>query len=159
MNKKINMRKGFTLVELLIVIVIIGILAGMMMLTMGSATEGANAAKLINDLRLLKSASLLYFADNDKWPDQNAAGQTGNTFNADLLTPYVDKAFADNYSNADAVNVVKVGEKIFYGLTPSPDLTEKVKQKIAKSGGVYTSAGSNEAADLTKEKTFFMSVR
>ncbi|MDR1021300.1 MAG: type II secretion system GspH family protein, partial [Synergistaceae bacterium] len=47
-------RGGFTLVELLIVTVIIGIVAGMMMITMGAATDSATAIRLVNDLRLLK---------------------------------------------------------------------------------------------------------
>ena len=67
--KTMNVRKGgFTLVELLIVIMIIAILAGMMMLSTGSATDGAEAIKIVNDLRNLKSAALLYYADNMKWP-------------------------------------------------------------------------------------------
>jgi general secretion pathway protein G len=59
---------GFTLVELLIVIMIIAILAGMMMLASGSATDSAEATRVINDLRNLKAAMLLYYADNGKWP-------------------------------------------------------------------------------------------
>lgn len=37
-------RKGFTLVELLIVIVIIGLLAGSLLLVMGTARDNAEAA-------------------------------------------------------------------------------------------------------------------
>lgn len=60
--------KAFTLVELLIVIIIIGILAGMMMLSTGSATDKAEAMKVVNNLRTIKSAVLMYYADNGKWP-------------------------------------------------------------------------------------------
>ena len=61
--------QGFTLVELLIVIVIIGILAGSLLLVMGSGTDKANATKVVSDMRTLKAASLMYYADNDDWPE------------------------------------------------------------------------------------------
>ena len=59
-----KLRKGFTLVELLIVIIIIGILAAAMLLSSGSATASAEASNIITGLRSLKSASLLWWSDN-----------------------------------------------------------------------------------------------
>jgi len=59
-----KLRKGFTLVELLIVIVIIGILAGAMLLASGAATASAEASNIVSNLRSLQSASLMFFADN-----------------------------------------------------------------------------------------------
>ena len=65
---KRNRRPGFTLVELLIVIIIIGILAGGMMMVAGAGTDKANATKIVSDLRNMKSAALMYYADKTSWP-------------------------------------------------------------------------------------------
>ena len=77
-------RGGFTLVELLIVILIIAILAGMMLEASGSAVDSAEATKIINDLRDLKSAGILFFVDEGRWP--TAAEANGNSFDK-----YVDR--------------------------------------------------------------------
>ena len=62
--KKRAKLKGFTLVELLIVIVVIGVLSAMMMLSSTEAVSSAKAAKVINNLRQLKTAALSWYMDN-----------------------------------------------------------------------------------------------
>ena len=83
MKKMLKRRSGFTLVELLIVIIIIGILAGAMLMLVGSGTDRAEATKIISDLRSLKAAALMYYADGN---DTLAAGNQ-----IEELKSYMDK--------------------------------------------------------------------
>ncbi len=95
MKRLANLKKrsGFTLVELLIVIIIIGILAGAMLLVAGSGTDSAEATKIISDLRSLKSAALLYYADHPT--ETTAPGLTD-------LENYMDRKLDANLFDVDA---------------------------------------------------------
>ena len=57
-------RKGFTLVELLIVIGIIGILGAMGMMGGTEANNIATASKIIEEFRIIGAAMNMYYADN-----------------------------------------------------------------------------------------------
>ncbi len=74
-------RKGFTLVELLIVIVIIGILAGSMLLVFGTTKERARASKIISDMRTLKVAAVMYYHEHKTFPpDGGLSDSFANTY-------------------------------------------------------------------------------
>ena len=60
MKNFIKNQKGFTLVELVVVIAILGILAGLAIPRFMSATETARGARIIADMRTLESAETLY---------------------------------------------------------------------------------------------------
>ena len=57
-------RKGFTLVELLIVVAILGSLSAAMSLSSGRATASAKASTIISNVEACKTAAALYVADN-----------------------------------------------------------------------------------------------
>ena len=59
-------KKGFTLIELLIVIVVIGVLAAMLMMASSEMESTAKAAKIINDLRVLRTAFQHWYFDNSR---------------------------------------------------------------------------------------------
>lgn len=64
-------KKGFTLVELLVVIAIIGILAIVALPALFKNIEKAKIAKLEADISAIKSASLSYYADESKYTEGN----------------------------------------------------------------------------------------
>lgn len=61
-------QRGFTLVELLIVMVIITILAGISVALYGGAPQRAQEAVLKQDLKEMREAIDAYHADKNKWP-------------------------------------------------------------------------------------------
>ncbi len=87
--RKLRKRSGFTLVELLIVIIIIGILAGAMMLIAGSGSDRAEATKIISDLRSMKAAALMYYADGNK--------TVPGTDPIKALNDYMDRVISGDY--------------------------------------------------------------
>ena len=61
MNKS---RKGFTLMELLIVIAVSGILSSMAMMSGSEATNIANANKIVEEFNIISAAMNMFYADN-----------------------------------------------------------------------------------------------
>ena len=59
-----KMRKGFTLVELLIVIAILGTLAAMMTLSSSGATASATASRIASGFKIVRVAASMYAADS-----------------------------------------------------------------------------------------------
>jgi prepilin-type N-terminal cleavage/methylation domain-containing protein len=62
---RLNRRRAFTLVELLIVIAIIGVLVGLLMPTLGKARESARRATCLSNLRQVHQSFLLFAEEYD----------------------------------------------------------------------------------------------
>lgn len=68
-NKILSKKEGFTLVELVIVVAIIGILVVMAMASYGRSTEDAKLARVKNDVRVIAGAAQLYTVDTGSKPN------------------------------------------------------------------------------------------
>jgi len=144
-------RKGFTLVELLIVIIIIGILAGAMLLVMGSGTDSAEATKIVSDLRGLKSAALLYYGDH---PKQETAPTTED------LKKYMDRE-ETVLTDYETVNVSADSSWWVANNSKKPIESPGVRQKLEdrqKEAALY--AAPTESQPYKKEGKFvYMKMR
>ena len=73
------MRKAFTLIEILIVVILLAILATIVVQMFSDVTDDAQNSKEATDISTLKSACQLYFAETGNRPssDMNELDDTG----------------------------------------------------------------------------------
>lgn len=67
-------RRGFTLIEMLNVVIIVGILAGMAMPKVREARRRAESAAVVADLSTIRVAALGYFGETNQYPATGTAG-------------------------------------------------------------------------------------
>jgi prepilin-type N-terminal cleavage/methylation domain-containing protein len=79
-HKNITRRelRSFTLIEMLVVVAIIGILSGIVLLSLGGAITKANDTRIIEEMGQIRSAAAVYYSDNN----YSYAG-----FNCDVTNP------------------------------------------------------------------------
>ena len=99
-------QEGFTLIELMVVILIIGLLATIVVQNLRSATDKAKRVKAQADISQLKSALDRYYLDVGSYPttDQSlnaliAAPTTSGDPPRDWSGPYIEKIPPDPWGN------------------------------------------------------------
>ena len=65
----LSLPKGFTLIELLVVIAIIGLLASIVLVSLGPVRQKARDAKGQSDIRQIMTAFEMKYSDNLSYPD------------------------------------------------------------------------------------------
>jgi general secretion pathway protein G len=151
---------GFTLVELLIVIMIIAILAGMMLLATGSATDGAEATKIINDLRNLKSAALLFYGDNNFWPTTSTITSLDAYSDRPIVAAspmrYSNFTVGTEYPDASGVARTNIGFDLIANTNGSAGIQRKLAQKATDTGLIGT---ANTDTKYASGVSVFMNMR
>ncbi len=73
-------RVGFTLVEILIVVVILGILAAIVTPQFANATTEAQQGAFVGELKLFEDAAYIYHAKTGLYPDDASSGELPEAF-------------------------------------------------------------------------------
>ena len=87
-------RRGFTLVELVLVVVIISILAGLAIPNYQNVVTKARAADLLGRINVVDVAVHQYLGENNSWPAETAAGVAPTGLD-DFLPDHFDFAGED----------------------------------------------------------------
>ncbi|MGC9491020.1 MAG: type II secretion system protein, partial [Thermovirgaceae bacterium] len=115
----------------------IGILAGSMLLVFGSTTDKAKATKVVSNLRSLKAAALMYYADEGEFP------ASGDIL---ALENYLDRPIASD----DVVEEYGIGtcsgDTSIYAEVKSVGDVQKYLQDMATESGLYNGDGTEFTA-------------
>lgn len=137
-------RKGFTLVELLIVIVVIGILSAMMMFSSTEAVSSAKASNVTSNLRNLRTAITAWYLENTDKIEKGSTGaylvrwSTAYQKNDDNLTPVQELWDSRVKRNGDIIDSSTFKSQILrYMENPDRVTATNRTQNSNKNASVY----------------------
>ncbi len=129
-------RDGFTLVVILITMVIIAVLAAMTMTggttlspneSQTSATDMSRASIVVDDLKSLKIAAQMYYADNGTWPEGTANSWRKN------FEKYMDRPLDEEYGEVLVIGSAN-SDRQYIGFSAAA-LSKGIKQELADNSG------------------------
>lgn len=98
-RKLLKKQEGFTLVELMIVVVILGILAGIGVQQYGNIQERARQAAHAANKKVLTNAANMWLIMNGGFDGENEATKTFDGEENELVPDYVDEWPRNPYTN------------------------------------------------------------
>lgn len=150
-TRKHSHNAGFTLVEILIVVVILGILSAIVIPQFTSASDTAKANALTTQLQTIRSQLELYrvqhldaypdLAGDDGWDLLTKKTDASGTVDADgSFGPYLQKAPANSFDSKNTVTALTVGDD------PSTTATEgwAYDKTTGEIRGVLSSASATK---------------
>lgn len=129
-----KVEKGFTLVEILIVVVILGILAAIVIPQFTGASTEAKESSLMSDLQAVRGQIELYkIQHNDELPGVTTDG------NPDFVTALTSSTNQDHVVNGAGANFGPYMQKI----PPNPFSTADVTTNLVRTDGAAAGADTH----------------
>jgi type II secretion system protein G len=106
-----NKKKGFTLIEVLVVVSIIGVLSSTILSSLNTSQARARDARRLQDLKQIGNALNMYYADYGEYPQTNGAYWSSTNLSWDnlenLLVPkYISKLPVDPINDAPYLGTI-----------------------------------------------------
>lgn len=159
MKKISSLRKGFTLIEMLIVVAIIGILASVVVIGIGPAQQRARDSRRASDLKQIQTSLELFYNKNGKYPTGGTDAEVAWTTLVSDITGAgigVNKIPDDPINNAtNKYQYGAAGDGTSYVLKATMEQVNDALQKTSLRGsnlyGIDCGAAA-DTSDATKKK-------
>ena len=135
-------RRGFTLIELMTVVIVLSVLAGISVMKYYDLRNTARAAEVTGDFRSVLIGSYNYYSDFQTWPPDGVPGVVPAS-----LAPYLPSStnFSKGYYTLDFDNFGLGGGAYMIGITVSStdaDLMKKLIKNLGSKSPFFSAGGT-----------------
>ena len=142
-------QKGFTIVELLIVIVVIGILAAISIVAYNNVTQKARDDQRISDARNIINAAAAYQAETGSWPTTKAQLNSGTVVVPTAVTDKITSAGPSSDATKDTYRFQYCGTTAPATAAAATGIRVTYAKEATSSWAEQMNAGSGSTCSTT----------
>jgi prepilin-type N-terminal cleavage/methylation domain-containing protein len=143
MGAKMTAPKGFTLVEILIVVIILGILAVMIIPQFSSATQSARASMLMDNLRVMRTQLEVFKAQHQGVPAGFPGGDSTQTPTEAVMLDQITRSSTPAGATA-AINTPGYPYGPYMREMPANPINEKSSVRVLQASDVFPNGPADQ---------------